>query len=284
MNNLLDKILKRYYEDNNNKDNAVDNANNQDNIVRLEIQEIRDLPYVIQKQELQIFKEKAELIELSDNNRDDSPTNIKNLLKIIRVKTQEEHDLIKAENKIVKENVAETSENVNTKNIEIKDIIEENNEYITNFEDLVVEILKESLFTNYTEDYVFEVWFSNIKDIINEMKQYELVPTNIKVKKDKIKFLTNALQESSAVMSENYLVFEEYMQELIDDIKFEAGEELANDLIHTINTNMLVPLSLVYVDNIKTEEAEILYEALKSNLLNLLTVFTSKYLTQKYIN
>ncbi|MEM0325146.1 MAG: hypothetical protein QXW35_04545 [Candidatus Aenigmatarchaeota archaeon] len=284
MNNLLDKILKRYYEDNNNKNNTVNNTNNQDNNIKLEIQEIKDLPYVIQKQELQVFKEKAELIELPDNIKDESPTNIKNLLKIIRVKTQEEHDLIKAENEIVKENVAETSENVNTKNIEIKDIIEENNEYITNFEDLVVEILKESLFTNYTEDYVFEVWFSNIKDIINEMKQYELVPTNIKVKKDKIKFLTNALQESSAVMSENYFVFEEYMQELIDDIKFEAGEELANDLIHTINTNMLVPLSLVYIDNINTEEAEILYEALKSNLLNLLTVFTSKYLTQQYIN
>lgn len=280
MNNLLDKILKRYYE-NNVTNNSADNIDNQNNNIKLEIQEIKDMPYVIQKQELQVFKEKAELIELSESNKDDSLTNVKNLLKIIKVKTYEQQDsaINEEEKEIAKENTTEITENNNVENI-----TNESNDYITNFEDLVIEILKESLFTNYAEDYVFEVWFSNIRDIINEMKQYELVPTNIKVRKDKIKFLTTALQESSAIISENYLVFEDYMQELIDDIKFEAGEELTNDLIHTINTNMLVPLSLVFIDNIKTEEAEILYEALKSNILNLLTVFTSKYLTQQYIN
>lgn len=284
MNNLLDKILKRYYE-NNNADNNVNNIDSQDNNIKLEIQEIKEMPYVVQKQELQVFREKAELIELSANNKDDSPTSVKNLLKIIRIKTYEQQDTTANEEKeIVNENVTEIAENNEQENDNIENTVNENNDYITNFEDLVVEILKESLFTNYTEDYVFEVWFSNIKDIINEMKQYELVPANIKVRKDKIKFLTAALQESSAVMSENYLVFEDYMQELIDDIKFEASEEMANDLIHTINTNMLIPLSLIFIDNIKTEEAEILYEALKSNILNLLTVFASKYLTQQYIN
>lgn len=284
MNNLLDKILKRYYE-NNNADNNVNNIDSQDNNIKLEIQEIKEMPYVVQKQELQVFREKAELIELSANNKDDSPTSVKNLLKIIRIKTYEQQDTTANEEKeIVNENVTEIAENNEQENDNIENTVNENNDYITNFEDLVVEILKESLFTNYTEDYVFEVWFSNIKDIINEMKQYELVPANIKVRKDKIKFLTAALQESSAVMSENYLVFEDYMQELIDDIKFEASEEMANDLIHTINTNMLIPLSLIFIDNIKTEEAEILYEALKSNILNLLTVFVSKYLTQQYIN
>jgi len=284
MNNLLDKILKRYYE-NNNADNNVNNINSQDNNIKLEIQEIKEMPYVVQKQELQVFREKAELIELSVNNKDDSPTSVKNLLKIIKIKTYEQQNTTaNEEREIVNENVTKIAENNEQENDNIENTVKENNDYITNFEDLVVEILKESLFTNYTEDYIFEVWFSNIKDIINEMKQYELVPANIKVRKDKIKFLTAALQESSAVMSENYLVFEDYMQELIDDIKFEASEEMANDLIHTINTNILIPLSLIFIDNIKTEEAEILYEALKSNILNLLTVFASKYLTQQYIN
>jgi len=276
MNNLLDKILKRYYEDNNNTNNTED----QDKNIKLEIQEIKDMPYVIQKQELNVFKEKVELIETQEPVKNESEIDVKNLLKLIKVKTYDtqtndiqdivSNPVIEA---IVKKDNAETAETSNN-----------NNEYIVNFEDLIVELLKESLFTNYNGDYIFEVWFTNIKDIINEMKQYNLVPQHIKIRKDKVKYLTTALQEACAVMSENYIVFEDYMQELINDIKFEANEELANDLIHTINTNMLIPLSLIYIDNIKSEEAEILYEALKTNILNLLTVFTSKYLTQQYIN
>lgn len=276
MNNLLDKILKRYYEDNNN----TNNTENQDKNIKLEIQEIKDMPYVIQKQELNVFKEKVELIETQEPVKNESEIDVKNLLKLIKVKTYDtqtnniqdivSNPVIEA---IVKKDDTETTETSNN-----------NNEYIVNFEDLIVELLKESLFTNYNGDYIFEVWFTNIKDIINEMKQYNLVPQHIKIRKDKVKYLTTALQEACAVMSENYIVFEDYMQELINDIKFEANEELANDLIHTINTNMLIPLSLIYIDNIKSEEAEILYEALKTNILNLLTVFTSKYLTQQYIN
>lgn len=227
-------------------------------------------PFLIKKEEQAINKlliENMKEENIAENKEVDA-----NPLEIIRLINEEES---KTENTTV----SITEESIDSENVEVVN----ETTYITEPSELFVEILKNALFENYTRDPSFELWFEHLKEIINEAANYDLLPKKIKVKRENIKIITENLQRQASIATENFKLFDDYLLDIEEEIKQETDQSTARDLIYTISTNLATPLLLINTKNIKSEEAEIIYESLKVDLVNILYTFMQKYL-EKTIN
>lgn len=256
-------------------------------------------PFVINKNEVNVFKEVSARLEENSNNENILSVLVNNVSTEACKRKNKEDDneekvdksniedkeIIKDEVKQEKENetenkVEEYNDNIEVEISENEALNQEQKEYIEDIAEVIVETLKYSLFKNYEKDIAFEVWFENIKDVVNEMKYYDLVPAKVKIRRDKLESLAKSLLDLSAMATESYNIYEDYIIDLRDAIAQEVDTKLADDLTFTISTNLLLPLLFIDTTQVKSEEQEILVEALKSNTINLLTVFTSRYLSK----
>lgn len=245
-------------------------------------------PFIVNENELKVLEETIKYIEIennSDNEESDNKDNNQDSYKKFIENTEDIEEKDEEENENEETEEIENNDNIENnkqiKNNSKKDVIkDENSNYITNIEDLVIESLKFSLFNEYKPDLAFEIWFENIKEIITEMKQYDMVPKTVKVKKDMIPIITKNLLDNASINIESYNLYDDYLYDLKNDLKYEVDNNTYNDLIYTISTNLMLPLLFVDVKQIKSEEQEILFEALKSNTFNLLSVFANKYVSK----